>query len=481
MDKRMTVLELMDIVLDKGTFESWDEPIDISEHEKSYRLELERAAERSGLDEAVLTGRALIQGRPVALIANEFRFLGGSIGAAAARRITDAVLRATAESLPLLATTSSGGTRMQEGTPAFIYMVKICRALVDHKTAGLPYLVHLRHPTTGGVLASWGSLGHITIAEPGALIGFLGPKVYELLNDNAFPPGVQISEHLVSQGIIDAVVSTEDLPKMVNRTLSLLIDPAVPGQLIRRTEEPTESSSVWESIGKTRRANRPGVSDVLRLAATDTIRLNGTGKGERDSAMVIALTRLDGQPCVVIGQDRRMQSSQTPMGPAALREARRGMHLANELRLPLVSIVDTPGAELSVAAEEGAIAGEIAHCIAAMIAMKVPTVSVLLGEGCGGGALALLPANRVIAAEHSWLAPLPLEGASAIVYGDTRHAPLMAERQKVSSLELRRAGTIDKVVPESPDSESDPSAFASAIVAEVATQIRELLSVNQTP
>ena len=117
------------------------------------------------------------------------RFLAGSIGVAAGERLVRAVERATAERLPLLAAPASGGTRMQEGTVAFLQMVKVAAAITDHKAAGLPYLVYLRHPTTGGVLASWGSLGHVTAAEPGALIGFLGPRVHEALYGEEFPAG----------------------------------------------------------------------------------------------------------------------------------------------------------------------------------------------------------------------------------------------------------------------------------------------------
>jgi acetyl-CoA carboxylase beta subunit len=326
--------ELIGIVLD-GPIESWDEPIDISGHPEGYRRELEVAAERSGEDESVLTGRGLMRGRPVAIIANEFRFLGGSIGVASADRITAAVRRATAEGLPILASTSSGGTRMQEGTPAFVRMVEISRAIMDHKATRLPFLVHLRHPTTGGVLASWGALGHITVAEPGALIGFLGPKVYELLTNRPFPPGVQVAENLANKGIIDAVLPTEDLADVVDRALSLLVDPARPGTLARRDEVLAPPTSAWASILRTRSPSRPGVREVLSHGGADTIRLQGTDEGERDSAMLVALTRLDGQPCVVVGQDRRTQSPGAPMGPAALREARRGMAVGLELGLPL--------------------------------------------------------------------------------------------------------------------------------------------------
>ena len=185
----------------------------------AYRQELAAARARTGVDESVLTGEGLIRGRRVAVIVSEFRFLAGSIGQAAAERIVTAVERATREGLPLLAGPASGGTRMQEGTVAFLSMVKISAAVRTHRKAGLPYLVYLRHPTTGGVMASWGSLGHITVAEPGALLGFLGPRVYEALHANPFPENVQMAENLFDKGLIDAVVPPWQLSDVVDRAL----------------------------------------------------------------------------------------------------------------------------------------------------------------------------------------------------------------------------------------------------------------------
>jgi acetyl-CoA carboxylase carboxyl transferase subunit beta len=166
------------------------------------------------------------------------------------------------------------------------------------------------------------------------------------------------------------------------------------------------------------------------------------------------------------------------MGPAALREARRGMRLAEELGLPLVTVIDTPGADLSPRAEEGALAGEIARCLADMSRLTVATVAVLLGQGCGGGALALLPARRVIAAEHAWLSPLPPEGASAIVYHDTDHAPFLAERQRISAFDLFDNGIVHAVVPEEPAAHEDPRAFVRGIVTACASAICELTAMR---
>ena len=480
--------QLIDAVVDPDSFVTWDEPIDTSGLDDTYRSAMAAAAERAGTDESILTGRARIQGHDVALIVGEFRFLGGSIGRAAAGRIVSAVQRATTERLPLIAATASGGTRMQEGTPAFMTMVDISAAVVAHKAAGLPYLAYLRHPTTGGVFASWGSLAHMTIAEPGALIGFLGPVVYETVNGVPFPEGVQVAENLVDKGIVDAVVPLEELAGIAARALTMLS--ATTHRHADPTEHPTwriapfvsrpepdeeEVAAVWGAIETTRRGDRPGVRELLRHAADDVIPLNGTGYGESDKGVMLALASFGSRPCVLVGQDRRYQVAES-MGPAALREARRGMRMARELGLPLVTVIDTPGADLSPRAEEGALAGEIARCIADMTALDVPSVSVLLGEGTGGGALALLPAQRVVAAGNAWLSPLPPEGASAIVFKDTEHAALLAARQRVGARHMREDGLVDVIVEESPAAHEDPEGFARAIGAEVVAQVDELLA-----
>ena len=218
MGERLNARGLIGLVLDEGSFTSWDTPVHDPTGDPAYAEQLRQARARSGADEAVLTGAGLLQGHDVAVVVSEFGFLGGSIGRATARRIVTALTRATRERLPVLVATSSGGTRMQEGTPAFVEMVAISRAVVAHKAAGLPYLVYLRHPTTGGVFASWGSLGHVTVAEPGAMVGFLGPRVFEALNGTAFPAGVQVAENLVAKGIIDAVVPPENLATVAGRS-----------------------------------------------------------------------------------------------------------------------------------------------------------------------------------------------------------------------------------------------------------------------
>lgn len=493
---RICAAELLEALLDAGTFRSWDQPpLSVGTSER-YRDELRAAAERAGTDESVRTGEGLLRGRRVAVIACEFGFLAGSIGVAAAERIVTAVERATELGLPLIASPTSGGTRMQEGTVAFVQMVKIAGAVAAHKSAGYPYLVYLRDPTMGGVFASWGSLGHMTFAQPGAMIGFLGPRVYQALYDRPFPSGVQTAENLYRHGVIDGVVGLSVFRRIAHRALSVLSGVADPdaappfpatGSLIGRATEPTaagqgssteaaETNPAWQSVLSSRRPDRPGLRELLRHV-TQRVPLSGTGQGETDRTVVLALARFRGHPCVVFGHDRAGQVGENTMGPAALREARRSMQLAQELRVPLVLVIDTVGAALSKEAEERGLAPEIARCIADLVTLDTPTISVLLGQGTGGGALALLPADRVLAATHGWLAPLPPEGASAIVHRDTEHAPELARSQGIRAADLRAAGIVDRIVAEKPDAADEPIEFARRMVAAIGAELAGLCAM----
>ncbi len=509
-------LELIERVLDPGSWCRWDG--DVSALQRTdlgppggaegpgYAAELAAAAAHTGLDESVVTGEGLLDGHRVAVIASEFRFLAGSIGVAAAERFVQAMERATAERLPVVASPTSGGTRMQEGTVAFLQMVKISAAIARHRAAGLPYVVYLRHPTTGGVLASFGSLAHVTAAEPGALIGFLGPRVFQALYGEPFPPGVQVAENLHAHGIIDAVVSPEDLREIAVRAFAILRAPAElspqPPAAATRHPDPAAAAgpgpwpaagvgpgprpaaaaepgvAAWESIRRSRHPDRPGVRALLKIAAHSVVPLHGTGQGENDPGLLLSLASFGSAPCVVLGHDRRRTGATLPLGPGGLRAARRGMQLAAQIGLPLVSVIDTAGAALSRAAEEGGLAGEIARSLADLTTLGAPTLCLILGQGAGGGALALLPADRVLAAQHGWLSPLPPEGAAVILHRTTERAAEVAQWQQVQSADLLRHGIVDRVIPELPDAREEPEAFLHRVGAVLEEELRRLLAAE---
>ncbi|HYN30546.1 MAG TPA: carboxyl transferase domain-containing protein [Dermatophilaceae bacterium] len=517
---RLGARDLIVTVLDDGSWESWDEPAaPLAQDDPRYAAELAAAAAVAGTDESVLTGSGRIRGIPVALIVGEFAFLAGSIGRSAAERVVRAFERAGAERLPLLAAPVSGGTRMQEGTPAFVGMVKISAACATFKQSGLPYLVYLRNPTTGGVFASWGSLGHATAAEPGAMIGFLGPRVYEALYGQPFPEGVQTAENLYANGLLDAVLPVERLAEMAERFLRIVgtrhtpravrpvagetgdapveagdegaaadqraagdegaaADQRAAADQAARDGARLATTPAWVSVTATRREDRPGVRALLRLGATDVVPLHGTGAGEVDRSLILAAARFAGASCLVLGQDRRSERLEAPLSPSGLRVARRGMRIAQDLRLPLVTVIDTAGAALSREAEEGGMAGEIARCLSELVMLDAVTLCVLLGQGTGGGALALLPADRVVCAEHSWLSPLPPEGAAAILHRDVDRAPDIAAAQRVRSGDLLADGIVDRVVPERPDAAEEPEAFCLRMAAAIDEELATLLDLD---
>ncbi|MCF2527448.1 acetyl-CoA carboxylase carboxyltransferase subunit alpha/beta [Yinghuangia soli] len=489
-------LDLIDTVLDPGSFTAWADPLpEPAGIEPRYAEELRAAREKTGLEESLVTGEGRIHGRRVAVAACEFAFLAGSIGVAAAERLVRAVERATAERLPLVASPTSGGTRMQEGTVAFLQMVKISAAVAAHKAAGLPYLVYLRHPTTGGVFASWGSLGHVTAAQPGALIGFLGPRVFEALNGEPFPTGVQVAENLYEHGLLDAVVPPGQLREIVGKVFAVLgpdddpddTPPPAPASAAATAPAPAApvepapfpDTPAWHSVQRSRDPERPGLRTLLRHGAQSVTPLRGTGEGESEPSLRLALARFAGpgsagRPCVVLGQDRTRQSEYGPFGPAGLRQARRGMRLAAELGLPLVTVVDTAGAALSADAEQGGLAGEIARCLAELVMLPAPTVCLLLGQGAGGGALALLPADRVLCAQHGWLSPLPPEGASALLFRSTDRAPEIADRQGIRAADLLAHGIVDRIIPELPDAAAEPESFVRRVAATLEHELTAL-------
>jgi acetyl-CoA carboxylase alpha subunit len=238
--------------------------------------------------------------------------------------------------------------------------------------------------------------------------------------------------------------------------------------------EPVADAPAWESIQRSRRPDRPGVRALLRRAASKVTELHGTGEGESDHGLLLALARFGGTPCVVLGQDRDPQRTAQLLGPAGLRTARRGMRLAAELRLPLLTIVDTPGASLSRAAEQGGLAGQIARCVADMVTLPTPTLCLLLGQGAGGAALALLPADRVLCAQHAWLSPLPPEGASAILHRSTDRAPELAAGQGIRSTDLLRNGIVDRILAERPDAADEAEAFLDRLAQVLAGELAGL-------
>lgn len=448
----------MRAIADQDSYQSWQDDFPrIDQESHPYAEEIRHACDISGASEAVLIGEARIGGVKVGVLSWEFAFLGGSVGMATASRVVAAVRRATAEGLPLVAITRSGGTRMQEGSPAFVQMVAIAAALAEHRSAGLPYLVHLCDPTAGGVLATLGSAGDITTAEPSAMVGFLGPRAHAAITGEQFPAGVQTAEHLRSRGLLDAVLGWEQLRQYWARLLRLWVRrPPNPvagpaGSLLPPAPAvsggPESAEQLWDYVRASREPERIDPDRFLAGHVLDLLTLPGTSQGELCSGALVGLGYLGELPVVVIATTDRATGD--PLTVGGLRTARRGIALAQRWGLPVVTIVDTLGAQLSVAGEQSGIAGEISRVMMDLVSTTAPTAALLLGAGTGGAALALMATDRIVAGSHTWVAPLAPEGAAAIRRGGSHDPARVAWEQRIGAHALADLGFIDQIVRES--------------------------------
>lgn len=478
--------ELIDQLCDPESFEPWDTPISATETDEAYSQELAAARERSGSDESVVTGSATLDGRRVAVVVSDFAFLAGSLGIRPAERVAAAFRRAVAEGLPLIAAPASGGTRMQEGTAAFLSMIDLSAAVQQYRDANLPYLAYLRHPTTGGVMASWGSLAHVTVAEPGALIGFLGPRVFEALHGEPFPDGVQVAENLLERGLVDAVLPPAEARTYFSAVLAHLVpapaqdapDAAASGTASEQGQALADiPDDAWAAVQATRQDERPRGEDLVR-SLDSHVWLSGDSQGSREDGIRLALGRFGSCNTLMIVQTGRRDAG---LGPQALHVARRGLRLAQEIGLPVVTVVDTPGATLSPEAENGGLAGQIARCLSELLGAAVPTVSALMGQGCGGAALALLPADRTVATSHSWLSPLPPEGASGIIHRTPDRAAEMANSQGIGVRHLHAAGVVDTVVSDSSVAGVGPDRLLSTLARQIERHLHEVAAFGGAP
>lgn len=432
----------------------------------------------SGSPEAVIAGEGRIAGVPVAVLAWEFGYLGGSMGVTTSALVVAAIRRAARVGLPLVAITRSGGTRMQEGAPAFVQMVAIAAALRDHRAAGLPYLVHLGDPTFGGVLATLGTAGDITTAEPAARIGFLGPRASEAISGVQLPEHVQSAEHLLERGLLDGALAWEQVRQRWAVLLRLWADrltatdrsggdlPSPPQ--VDVAGAPACAAELWQNVCLSRSPGRIDAAQFVATHLSDWVPLPNSGQGDQGDGALVGVGRLGGLPVVVVATVDR--STGRPLTVGSLRTIRRGIALAGRWGIGLVTVVDTLGAQLSQDSEESGIAGEISRVMLDLVSAPVSTCALLLGAGTGGAALALLATDRIVAGSRTWVAPLAPEGAAAVRRGAAGDPARVAWDQRIGAHALAERGFIDRVV-----DEAGP-AWAGVAAEEVAAELRDVLA-----
>ena len=463
------------MVIDEGTFEEWDKGIKEADpcKFKGYPEKIKDFKERTGIDEAIVTGRGKIDGRDVVIGVCDTRFIMGSMGHVVGEKLTRAVERATQYSLPLIVFTCSGGARMQEGMVSLMQMAKTSAALKKHDEAGNLYITVLTDPTTGGVTASFAMLGDIILAEPGALVGFAGPRVIKQTIGQELPEGFQRSEFLLEHGLIDNIVKREDLKETLSKLVKMhtssknnqmakyktYLDDIYSKKIdINEDEKGKESNKyeAWDRVQIARSNSRPTTLDYIDYITKDFYELHGDRAYRDDGAIVGGIAFFGKQPVTVIGHQKGTNTKENVIRnfgmpyPEGYRKALRLMKQAEKFNRPIICFVDTPGAYCGLGAEERGQGQAIAENLFEMADLKVPVLSIVIGEGGSGGALALAVANEVWMMENSTYSVLSPEGFASILWKDSTKAQKAAEVMKITAPDLKEMGIIERVIPEHP-------------------------------
>jgi acyl-CoA carboxylase subunit beta len=457
---------------------------------RDYRERLHEAADRSGESEAVILGTARIGGSPVVLAAMDFGFLGGSMGIEVGRRITAAADLALQRGLPLVTVCASGGARMQEGVFSLFQMARVSHAFARLHEAGLLSVCVLTDPTYGGVSASFATLAAVLVGERGAHVGFAGPRVVQETIRAELPSDFQTAEFLLAHGLVDRVESRAELRPMLVRLLELhggRAEPAVPAprppvpSVDDAGQDDAAELDAWDVVQRARVTGRPTTLDYLHTAFDDFVELHGDRAFADDPAVVGGVAVLDGRRVVVIGHEKghtvreRVARNFGMPHPEGYRKAMRLMAHAETFGLPVVTLVDTPGAHPGPAAEERGQAHAIAEIIMRSSRLRVPVVAVLTGEGGSGGALALCTSDRLLVLENAYLSVISPEGCAAILWRTATAAPTAARAMRLGAAHLRATGIATGVVPEPPGgAHADPLAAAGLVRAALASELDEL-------
>lgn len=469
---RVRTANRLRMVADTKSFCPWFEDMETGNplHFPDYERKLKEVREKTGLREGVTVGKACIYGEEVCLGVCDSRFFMGSMGHVVGEKITAAVERATKEGLPVILFCCSGGARMQEGIISLMQMAKTSAALKAHSDAGLLYVSVLTDPTTGGVTASFAMLGDIILAEPGALIGFAGPRVIEQTIGQKLPKGFQSAEFQVAHGMIDGIVERDDLKKTLYHILKMHKQGKkekqfadfkegsgvsyIPKETVREKMVKSAEKTAWQKVKTARGMERPTALTYIQYLLDDFVELHGDRTFGDDPAIVGGIGFLDGQPVTVVGVQKGndpkecAERNYAMASPEGYRKALRLMKQAEKFHRPVITLINTSGAYPGMEAEERGQGEAIARNLFEMAALEVPVLAILMGEGGSGGALGLAVANEVWMLENATYSILSPEGFASILWKDGKRAEEASKVMCITAEDLKRLHVIEQIIPE---------------------------------
>jgi len=459
----LTALQRITLLTDAGTFREMNQslvpldPLAFADH-LSYRERLSQAQSVTGLLEAVVTGTGNIGGIQSVLAVTDFGFMGGSIGSAVGEKVSQAADLALRQRAPFLLVACGGTPRIREGMLSLMQMAKVVTSLKRLRKKSVPFIAVLASPTSSYLLSSAVSMADVILAEPGALVGF-GPKkvVEEATPKETLPKDYHTAEFYLRHGAVDAIIDRQSLKQHLALVLDLF---SVKFRLtianrVRLRPQEAPQAPAWERLQLARHEQRPSARDFVARIVSNFVELHGDRISADDQGILIGMGYLAGEAVMVIGNDRGREededTSDARVTPSGLRKAQRALGLAERFKLPVVTLIDTPGVLQTIQAEEQGIAGAVGETISRMSDLKTPIISVIIGEGGSDGALALSVADRILMLENAIFTPIAPEAAAWLLYRDPDKVEEVAAALKLTALDCRAFGIVDVVVPEPED------------------------------
>ena len=487
----VTARQRIELLADKGTFKEFYkyvssvEPLSFSRRAR-YRKFLAQDQDRTGLTEAVVTGKCRIGDTETMIIVLDFGFMGGTMGSVVGEKVSMAFENAARKGLPAVAVVSGGGTRIQEGVLSLMQMAKTVTAANRLRNEEVPFIVVLANPSTGQAYASFANLADVILAEPGSLIGLSPLRTLREVSKMPLPLDAHTAEAHVGHGLLDNVVDRENLQPRVASLLEILTahkrGSSNHKSLLKAEPQICAEVEPWEAVSAARNTERPQASAYFRSMLDPFIELRGDRLNSDDRSIVAGLGFMDGQPVAVIGQQRRplVEGERYHVFPDGLRKAQRVIDLASRFKLPLVTLIDTQGADPGLEAEEQGIGNAIATTLSSMLTVPTPMVSVVIGEGGSEGALALGLSDRILIQQYAVYSPMSVNHTLGAAHHDHMLDREAAEALMLTAHDCVELGIADQVVGE-PEGGAhvDPREASSGLQTAILTNIVQLAKMSQ--
>ena len=410
-----------------------------SSSKSTYNARFSADQRRTGLYEAIVTGVCSIGGSSATLIVLDFGFMGGSISSVVGEKAALAFEHAAKRKLPVVAVLTSGGSRVNEGLLSLLQMGKITVSSERFSEKKLPLISVLANPTTGQAFASLANLADITLAEPGAIIGFSTARTIKESGTRSNQLTISNAESQLSNGMIDTIIDRTEL----NETLATLLDLTNPEfrlsyrKKTKRNQTPLPKQRAWQSVGLARHTKRPTSIDYINRIVLNFFELKGDRASGEDPAIVGGLGHLGGQTVMIIGQERGGENNDAlndgMTSPAGFRKAVRLMKLAEKFEIPVITLIDTPGPNQGAPSEIGGLGSSIASTMSVMASLNVPTIAAIIGQGGSEGALALAIADRVLMMQNAIYTAMAPEEAADLMFDKSTSNEEVAESFRLTA------------------------------------------------